>query len=607
MMDGGDELVRALRTVWKVDSFRPCQKEALECALAGRDCLVLLPTGGGKSLCYALYSVVAKKTVVVVSPLISLMMDQVKAMTQKGITATFLGSAQENTSEVSEAIKGNMQVVFVTPEKMVSMTSCPIPNVGLIAVDEAHCTSEWGCDFRPEYGQLKCMRKLFGVTVPVMALTASATPDVQDHIVRVLGMRSPEKLQTSFDRPNLRFSALQRPKTDAATVLSSELRRGDGARLPAIIYVPNVKDIPGRPGVETIALQLKGMGHRVEWYHGQMPSEERARRQHSFVVLGEADVMVATLAFGMGIDKPNVRLVLHWGACKSIESYFQQAGRAGRDGRDAECVLYYGASDWQMLFRMAKTGHTGMSQSAIDAATRRAGQMRQYCETSECRRRFLVRHFGESVLWLKCGMCDNSVFTAPKDEDLVDYTVQADAVLLAVRENEKHQFSLTRLTSLLLGDVTHEWMKALPGHNALQDVPATFLRGLIDRMASKGLLERVDVKIQGYNPFQSFVAADREPSRPILLPRVGNPGKRAAPTTTALYGEDIRNLETLKRLRTMLSQEKPAYTVATNEELSAVVRARPKTLEQLQSIPGFGPVKVAKYGKEILETVRTFA
>ena len=218
-----------------------------------------------------------------------------------------------------------------------------------------------------------------------------------------------------------------------------------------------------------------------------------------------------------------------------------------------------------------------------------------------------MRHFGESVLWLKCGMCDNSVFTAPKDEDLVDYTVQADAVLLAVRENEKHQFSLTRLTSLLLGDVTHEWMKALPGHNALQDVPATFLRGLIDRMASKGLLERVDVKIQGYNPFQSFVAADREPSRPILLPRVGNPGKRAAPTTTALYGEDIRNLETLKRLRTMLSQEKPAYTVATNEELSAVVRARPKTLEQLQSIPGFGPVKVAKYGKEILETVRTFA
>lgn len=606
-MDETDALLTALRDVWKVESFRPCQREALESALVGRDSLILLPTGGGKSLCYALYSVVAKKTVIVVSPLISLMVDQVKSLTEKGISATFLGSAQDNTSDVSEAIKGNMQVVFMTPEKIVGMTACPIPNVGLIAVDEAHCTSEWGCDFRPEYGELKCVRKLFGKDVPVMALTASATPDVQAHIVRVLGLRTPEVLQMSFDRPNLRFSAISRSNTDFSKVLSSELRRGGGARLPAIIYVPNVKDVPGRPGVETIANKLKEMGHRVEHYHGQMSSEERAKRQHSFVVLGEADVMVATLAFGMGIDKPNVRLVLHWGACKSIESYFQQAGRAGRDGRDAECVLYYGASDWQMLFRMAQASNA--PKSAVDAAMRRVGEMRRYCETTECRRRFLVHHFGEFTSWSNCGMCDNST-SAPKAEDLVDYTAPAEAVLFAVRENEMHKFSMTRLTSLLLGDVPHQWMMSLPGFQTLQDISVAFVRSLVDCMVTKGLLVRVEVKVQGYSPFQSFVvgpaASSLQPGQPILLPRVRNTAKRAAPSLTTLYGDDIRHLQTLKRLRSMLSQDKPAYTVATNEELAAVVLARPKTLAELQAIPGFGATKVSKYGNEILETVRGF-
>jgi len=242
-------------------------------------------------------------------------------------------------------------------------------------------------------------------------------------------------------------------------------------------------------------------------------------------------------------------------------------------------------------------------------AVRRVREMQAYCETTECRRRFLVDHFGESTSWSKCGMCDNST-SAPKAEDLVEYTAQAEAVLFAVRENERHKFSMTRLTSLLLGDVPHAWMASLPGFQTLQDISAAFIRSLIDRMVTKGLLVRVDIKVQGYSPFQSFVvgpaASSLQPGQPILLPRVANAAKRAAPSATTLYGDDIRHLQTLKRLRSMLSQNKQPYTVATNEELSAVVLARPKTLAELQAIPGFGVTKVSKYGKEILETVRGF-
>lgn len=616
MAEEHDPLLVALHNSWNVSSFRPCQREALEAALQGRDSLVLLPTGGGKSLCYALFPIVAQKTVLVISPLISLMVDQVKALTEKGIAATFLGSAQDNSSDVSDAITGHMQVVFVTPEKAVAMTTCLVPNIGLMAVDEAHCTAEWGCDFRPEYGALKCVRDRIGRSVPVMALTASATPDVQDHIVKTLGLRDPVVLQTSFDRPNLRFSTAPRTTSNAAAVLSAELTRGGGARLPAIVYVPNVKDVPGKPGVESIARALRALGHRVEHYHGQMAPDERARRQNAFVVRDDADVMVATLAFGMGIDKPNVRLVIHWGACKSIESYFQQAGRAGRDGMPSECVLFHAPSDWPMLFHMARMG-TG-SRSVVEAASRRVTQMRQYCETTECRRFHLVRHFGETTAPSTCGMCDNC--TRPRVVgDVVDYTPQAEAVLLAVAENEQLQFSMTRLTSLLLGDVSHEWMTRLPGYESLRGVAPVFVRGLLDRMVAEGLLSRVEVSLSGYNPFQSFVvgeaARSRPPGAPVLLPPVHaatasrSASKRAAASAApppSLSGDDLQCLQTLKRVRTKLSDGRPAYTVATDGELAAIVRSRPKTPQELRAIPGFGTVKVSKYGGDLLAAVDEF-
>ena len=528
-----DHLSEALKSAWNVDSFRPCQREAIETALEGRDSLILLPTGGGKSLCYALFSIVAGKTVLVISPLISLMIDQVRSLREKGISATFLGSAQGNSSDVSGAFQGRMQVVFLTPEKAVAMTTCPVPNVGLIAVDEAHCTSEWGSDFRPEYGELGCIRKVVGGCVPVMALTASATPDVQKHIVDVLELRNPRVLRTSFDRANLRFSALLRPRSgNFANVLSEELSRDGGARLPAIVYVPNVKDMPGKPGVETIAHALRKLGHRVEHYHGQMTADERATRQDAFVGEGSADVMVATLAFGMGIDKANVRLVIHWGACKSIEGYFQQAGRAGRDGIASDCVLFHGPSDWPMLFRMAK-GETA-AKRAVEAATRRVVEMRGYCETTSCRRLHLVRHFGEAPAWSECGICDNCTQAPPSDDaDLVDYTGPAEAILLAVAENERQTLSVTRLTALLLGDVSHAWMRELQGFESLKGVPPYLVRGIIERMVTKNLLTRVAVTIPGYNPFQSFGVGDaarsREHGAPVLLPLVQGPKSKRAP------------------------------------------------------------------------------
>lgn len=599
-----DPLLQTLHDVWKVPTFRPCQREAIEAALSGRDSLVLLPTGGGKSLCYALFAAYTQKTAVVVSPLISLMVDQVKSLTEKGIASTFLGSAQDNSSDVSDAIQGRMQVVFMTPEKVVAMSKCVIPNVGLIAVDEAHCTSEWGSDFRPEYGELKCLRTLIGRQVPVMALTASATPDVQKHIASILGLNDPVVLQTSFDRTNLRFRAVLKPKRDFADVISVELS-GKG-RLPAIVYVPNVRDAPGKPGVETIAAALHRRGFRVQHYHGQMTAEDRAQSQRAFVSLGEADVMVATLAFGMGIDKPDVRTVLHWGACKSIESYFQQAGRAGRDGCESECVLFHGASDWPMLFQMAKSSVT--AKSAVDAATRRVAEMRQYCETTACRRLQLLTHFGEHPLWTKCEMCDNCTIT-PEANVLEDYTSLADRILFAVGENERHKFSMTRLTALLSGDVPQEWMRHLAGFASVQDHPTTLVRGVIDRMVGHSLLARVEVSIAGYAPFQSFVvgaaARGRDTGDAVLLSRVEVAAVKRSRST--LGGGDLQQLDTLKRLRASLARGKPAYTVATNDELSSIVLARPRTLNDLRAIPGFGPTKVAKYGADFLEAVNGFS
>ena len=598
-----DDLDTSLARFWKVSGFRPCQKEAIEAAMRGQDTLVLLPTGGGKSLCYGLFAAHTKTTAIVISPLISLMVDQVKSLAQKGIPATFLGSAQNNSSDISDAIHGNMRVVFVTPEKMCSIQKMAIPNIGLVAVDEAHCVSEWGDDFRPEYNALGAhLRSIFGFNVPFMALTATATLEVQTRICSSLKLRNHLKLSTSFDRPNLTFVVEKKPPAPVAMdVLSRHIPIGS----IAIVYVSSIK------GVDLVADALQTRHHRVERYHGQMPNDERERRQRAFLVDGGADVMVATLAFGMGIDKSDVRVVVHWGACKSIESYFQQAGRAGRDDGVAKCIMFYGGSDWFIFNRMA---NEISNAGAKRAAHLRVKEMQRFCETTGCRRHYLVCHFGEYPAWTRCEVCDNCM--RPR-EDPVNYTHQCKVILFAVDTHEGHKLSLTRLVAFLSGEAQQSWIECLDGYGSLRGEPPLLIRGLVDRLVVEKYMYRTSVLVQGYPPFYSFSVATEhkalweDDSLVILLPhvthKVAQTKQKLGHIPATLCDEDLKHCDTLKRLRTNLcTGGMKAYTVATDNELCAVVRARPKTLDELRAIPGFGPMKVANYGAQILGVVRQF-
>lgn len=397
-------MYETLKKHFGYDEFRPLQKEIIERVLAKEDCLVLMPTGGGKSLCFQLPTLLQSGLTVVISPLISLMKDQVDALTQNGVSAAYINSSltrEEINEIVAKVNNGSIKLLYVAPERLslsgfqALLHTLPI---GLFAIDEAHCISEWGHDFRPDYRNLNKLRTDFP-NIPIIALTATATQKVREDIVKQLCLPTPHIFTSSFNRQNLSYEVL--PKKDSfETILSLiELYPKEST----IIYCFSRKD------TESLAEKLKAHGHKAKTYHAGLTADKRRENQDAFIN-DETDIMVATIAFGMGIDKPDVRLVIHHSLPKSIEGYYQETGRAGRDGLPARCVLLFSAADkykQDYFISLIKDPEEKMqAQNNLDQAM-------QYGNLSSCRRKFLLSYFNEDYTESNCGNCDNCIAFAP--------------------------------------------------------------------------------------------------------------------------------------------------------------------------------------------------
>lgn len=393
------DLAATLKQYWGYSEFRPRQEAIIRCLLDGRDLAAVLPTGGGKSLCYQLPAVASGKICVVISPLISLMDDQAAQLAQKGIPAACLHGnidweTQKNTWR--RALRGELRLLYLSPERMAKEDTVQmLKKVGVtwFAIDEAHCISEWGHEFRPEYRQLGQLRDHFPEAT-IAAFTASATPRVRQDILRLLQLKDPGKFIVSFHRPNLRYISLDASRKDQFRLLLAALRQHEGHSV--IVYDSTIK------GVEETHLGLLAHGIPAAIYHGKLEATQRQQNQEKWMA-NEARVMVGTLAFGLGINKPDTRAVIHLALPKSIEQYYQEAGRAGRDGLEADCILLWRRRDLPLLIHF-------IEQLEDEAEKRRAWQrwreVKEYAEGDRCRARTICEHFGETPKWDECGKCD---------------------------------------------------------------------------------------------------------------------------------------------------------------------------------------------------------
>ena len=600
------DLQRELLRIYGYREFRPNQREVIDALLCGRDVFVVMPTGGGKTLCYQLPAVISNGFTLVISPLIALMKDQVDAARANGIRAGVLNSSLEpaeraQTLDAMAADPGSEQaldLLYVAPERFADAAFNALLQrrpPALIAIDEAHCVSEWGHDFRPDYLRLgELTARCPGV--PVAAFTATATRRVQADIVERLRLRSPHVVRASFDRPNLSYRVLLKDHQSSQINAFVRQRRG----FPGIIYRST------RKRVEQTATALQAKGIRAAPYHAGLDEETRTRNQEQFK-RDEIEVIVATIAFGMGIDKSNVRYVLHADIPKSLEGYYQESGRAGRDGEPAECVLLYGAGD----VATARYFINRVSDAEQRArAARSLAEMVRYAGSTSCRRVQLLRYFGESWAGASdescCDVCAGAVSS-------VDITREAQIVMSAVVRTGR-RFGIGHIVDVVRGANT-ERIRTL-GHDRIKtwgvgaELPAVHWRRVIDALLSDGLLVQTDEKypvITLGNGAREVLSGERSAGmiahRPARAPAVAaDRAQRSIDHHNPVYGELF---ERLRRLRKQIADEKgvPAYIIFTDRTLSDMAERRPSTLEALAQVHGVGAAKLARYGERFLRAV----
>src|SRR5438270_6249100 len=595
------DLPSSLKKHFGHDEFRPLQEEIIRDALAGRDVFALMPTGGGKSLCFQLPALLRDGLTIVVSPLISLMKDQVDALQTSGISATFLNSALDRHEAVERLRKlnrGEYRLLYVAPERLMLdgfLERALNWNIAQIAIDEAHCISEWGHDFRPEYRELKKLRRHMP-GVPIMALTATATERVRKDIVDQLHLDDARCYIASFNRPNLTYRVV--PKSSPyEQVLAFVRSRSDES---GIVYCAS------RKTADSLATKLNGDGVKAKPYHAGLEPKERTKHQELFL-RDDARVITATIAFGMGINKPNVRFVVHHHLPKNIESYYQETGRAGRDGLPSECVLLFSASDVVKQRRFIE--EKGEREQLI--ARDQLREMIHYAETRDCRRATLLRYFGEELQTVPCDGCDNCL--TPRET--FDGTVAAQKFLACVyRVHEKHGFGfgLNQIVDVVGGDDTEPIRQR--GHDQLSTygIGSELKRGAwlaIGReLLRLGLMTAAPGRFATLELTEAGWAALRERKQITLTKPYEVQEKKRSKRRTGEIECDEALFEKLRTLRRKLANERdvPAYIIFSDVALREMARAYPTTTAEFGRIPGVGQQKLRDFAEPFTTAIAEY-
>lgn len=600
---------QVLKTYFGYTDFRPLQEEIISHLLLNKDALVLMPTGGGKSVCYQVPAIICKGTAIVVSPLISLMKDQVESLRNNGIAAAALNSNNDETENLRirrACMEGKLKLLYISPEKLVAEAYYFLRDihVSFFAIDEAHCISQWGHDFRPEYTQLGILRSLFPQT-PIIALTATADKLTREDIVKQLHLQEPRIFLSSFDRPNLSLTVkrgYQSKEKNKAILEFIAQHRGESG----IIYCMS------RKNTENVAQMLQKNGIRTAIYHAGLETEKRNRAQDDFIN-DRVQVVCATVAFGMGIDKSNVRWVIHYNLPKSIESFYQEIGRAGRDGLPSDTLLFYSMADLIMLTKFAT--ESGQNEINLEKLQR----MQQYAEADICRRRILLNYFGEQRTH-DCGNCD----VCKNPPERFDGTIIVQKALSAIARTNQ-QVGTPMLVDILRGNLNAELKEKgyhqLKTYGAGRDIPARDWQDYLLQMLQMGYFEVAynesnHLKI---TPAGSDVLFGREKAQLVVIRREeisairGRKKRTSAPVMRELSlgmesGESTDLFEALRSLRKRLADEEvlPAYLVLSDKVLHLLAVQRPTTLDAFGNVSGISDYKKKKYGKEFVKLIRNF-
>ena len=604
------ESTKLLKQYFGHEAFRVGQKQLIDALLAGRDVLGVMPTGAGKSVCYQLPAIMLDGLTLVISPLISLMKDQVTALSAMGIPAAYINSMltpREYEDTFISAGRGRYKILYVAPERLLTndfqrlSQSVHIP---LIAVDEAHCVSQWGQDFRPSYLDIAKFIRSMTKRPVVGAFTATATEVVKADIVKLLELQDPLRVTTGFDRPNLFFD-VERPRDKFARILAY-IQEHEGQA--GIVYCAT------RKNVEQVCEKLVQSGVSATRYHAGLSDEERRRNQEDFVY-DRRRVMVATNAFGMGIDKSNISFVLHYNMPKNIESYYQEAGRAGRDGAAAQCVLFFSAGDVQTAKYLINASNENEALSEEERREvylrdmERLRRMTGYCKTSGCFRHYLLQYFGEHAPD-KCDNCGNCV----GERSQADITVPAQKILSAVVRVERRfpgSLGITLIVRMLHGSgeqrIRQLGLNALPTYGIMRDTDRMKIREYIDALTEQGYL------MQTEGSFPVLRVTDR--ARDVLrgetrVTAAVRPEKAAEPMQKRKKGEyspdkDGGLFEALRALRTELAKTEgvPAYVVFSNAALADMAMKRPHNMREFLNVSGVGEYKANRYGRAFLDAI----
>ena len=618
-MDAKHEL---LSRYFGYSEFRGGQEALIDAQLAGRDAFGIMPTGGGKSICYQLPALMLPGVSLVISPLISLMQDQVLALKSAGVPAAYINSSlsMEQLRLVYQNLRrGRYKIVYVAPERLQAEGFAALArelDISLVAVDEAHCISQWGQDFRPSYLKIPGFLQSLPRRPVLSAFTATATPLVQQDIVRLLGLRSPLKIVTGFDRPNLRFE-VRCPESKRAELLTLlALRKGQSG----IVYCSTRKE------VERICELLESKRFAATRYHAGLPDRERQQNQEDFL-FDRKTVMVATNAFGMGIDKSNVSYVIHYNMPQSLEAYYQEAGRAGRDGEKAQCILLFGKKDilTAKFFIQKSYEESELPEEERERVReqdlRRLYKMIDYCQTSGCLRQFIMNYFGQPQNG-PCGNCGNCAPIRKKETGkkpeapartgrmvTKDITREAQMVLSCVHRIKDalgHNGTVTMTVRVLRGMRDKRLLELdldkLSTYGLMASYSRTEIRAIIARLKASGLLDCEKNEIISLTPAASGVLFR---GKPVMITldeaEMGEKFPRSGTVET-----DSRLLAALKALRSRLAKEEkvPAYVIFSNATLEDMAGKAPKTMEQFLEVSGVGEVKARRYGKAFLDEIK---